>query len=101
MTTIPDLNELRRIAEAAQPSAGGDHTAAQRIVAVSIDLIDELEAARAVIADLEALIPKWREARAYNADMFTSGGIGMMREIDYHGDVERIIVAYKGGKTDE
>lgn len=67
-------------------------------------LITRLREDEAVIEKVEALLPKWRESRAYNAEVFTTGGIGMMREIDYHGDVERIIARYKptdqeGSKT--
>ena len=79
------------VGDVARESSGGWQDAAAELHATQA----RLREAEAVIESLEALLPKWWESRAYNAEAFTTGGIGMMREIDYHGDVERTLAAYK------
>lgn len=59
--------------------------------AVVLELVAAHRSALARIARVEALLPKWGAERAKNAEMFSSGGIGMMTAIDYSGDLERAL----------
>ena len=79
------------VGDVAREASNGWQDASAELHATEV----RLREAEAVIESLEALLPKWWESRAYNAEAFTTGGIGMMREIDYHGDVERTLAAYK------